>query len=75
MLMVVAFIGITAVTIYSSIRDGVYDSATTAAATNAINNFSDNFYEGTDIASNIPIVVAAGLILSVIMAFTLYVRA
>lgn len=74
LLLIVAVIGIVAVTVYASIASSL-GADLTGAASAAKENFSENFYDGTDLASNIPIVIAAGLLLSVIMAFALYMRA
>jgi hypothetical protein len=75
MLMIVAFLGLVSVTVYDSIAGSVVDGMSAADATNAANNFTDNFMEGEQLASNIPIVLAAGLLLMVIMGLALYVRA
>ena len=73
-LLIVGVVGIVGVTVYDSIQSSLGSSLTGKALTTK-NNFTDNVYDGYDLASNIPIVLAAGLLLTVIIGFTLYVRA
>lgn len=73
-LLIVGVVGIVGVTVYDSIQSSLGASLTGKALTTK-NNFTDNVYDGYDLASNIPIVLAAGLLLTVIIGFTLYVRA
>jgi hypothetical protein len=74
LILMVAVIGLVAITVYDSIDDSLGTDLTGAAGA-ARDNFSDNFYDGTDLASNIPIVLAAGLLLTVIIGFAMYMRA
>jgi len=72
-LLIVAVVGIVGVTVYDSIEDSLgADLTGDALATKG--NFTENVYDGYDLAANIPIVLAAGLLLTVIIGFTLYVR-
>lgn len=72
-ILVVAVVGIVGVTVYDSIENSLgADLTGDALATKA--NFTENVYDGYDLASNIPIVLAAGLLLTVIIGFALYVR-
>ncbi|GAG79400.1 unnamed protein product [marine sediment metagenome] len=73
LLLMVAVIGIITITVYDSIDNSLGNDLTGAAGA-ARDNFSDNFYDGTDLASNIPIVLAAGLLLTVIVGFVMYMR-
>ena len=72
-LLIVAVVGIVGVTVYDSI-EGSLGADLTGDALATKNNFTENVYDGYDLASNIPIVLAAGLLLTVIIGFTLYVR-
>jgi hypothetical protein len=72
-ILVVAVVGIVGVTVYDSIENSLgADLTGDALATK--DNFTENVYDGYDLASNIPIVLAAGLLLTVIIGFALYVR-
>jgi len=72
-LLIVAVVGIVGVTVYDSIAGSLGDGLTGAALATK-NNFTANVYDGYDLASNIPIVMAAGLLLTVIIGFAMYVR-
>lgn len=73
-LLVVAFVGITSITIYDDVETSMTAAAGTSA--DAINaNFTANFYSGEQLAANVPIILAAGLILAVILGFAAAVRA
>ena len=72
-LLIVGFLGIVSITIYSDISSSM-KTASSTSADYVIDNFSGNFYDGQDLASNIPIVLAAGLLLMVIMGFTMYLQ-
>ena len=73
-LLIVAVVGIVGVTVYDSIEDSLgADLTGDALATK--DNFTENVYDGYDLASNIPVVIAAGLLLTVIIGFAMYVRA
>ena len=72
-ILIVAVVGIVGVTVYDSIEDSL-GSDLTGDALATKNNFTENVYDGYDLASNIPIVLAAALLLSVIIGFALYVR-
>lgn len=76
LLVVIGVIGITSITIYSSIDTSLTSTitSTTSAAIPTINNFSDNTYEGYSLAGNVPIVIAAGLLISIILAFAVFTR-
>jgi hypothetical protein len=72
-ILIVAVVGIVGVTVYDSIENSLgADLTGDALATK--DNFTENVYDGYDLASNIPIVLAAGLLLTVIIGFALYVR-
>jgi len=74
LLMMVGILGVMSVTVYSNLHDTFTDTASTTAADMAIGNFSENFYDGEDLVSNLPIVIAAGLLLSVIIGFAMFIR-
>ena len=74
LLMLIGFLGIVSVTVYSSIDTSMSSTASSTLATHTIGNFTENFYDGMDLTSNIPIVLAASLLLMVIVGFALYVR-
>ena len=76
LLMIIGFLGIINVTIFSSIETSVSGSlsSSTSSAQAALNNMSGGFYDGYDLAANIPIILAAGLLLAVIVGFAVYVR-
>lgn len=76
LLVVVGFLGIIMVTVYDSVETSVTGSiaSTTSDAYATSSNFTGNYYDGMDLASNIPIVLGAGVLLSVIVGFALYVR-
>ena len=72
-LLIVGVVGIVGVTVYDSIENSLgADLTGDALATKG--NFTENVYDGYDLASNIPIVLAAGLLLTVIIGFALYMR-
>jgi hypothetical protein len=72
-LLIVAAVGIVGITVYDSIENSLgADLTGDALATK--NNFTENTYDGYDLASNIPIVLAAGLLITVIVGFALYLR-
>ena len=72
-ILIVGMLGIVILTVYASIDDSL-STATTTTAQETIGNFSSNYYNGMDLAANIPIVLAAGLLLSVIVGFAVFVR-
>lgn len=72
-LLIVAVVGIVGVTVYDSIEDSLGADLTGAAAATK-GNFTANVYDGYQLASNIPIILAAGLLLTVIIGFAVYVR-
>jgi len=72
-LLIVGVVGIVGVTVYDSIENSLGADLTGDALTTK-DNFTENVYDGYDLASNIPIVLAAGLLLTVIIGFALYVR-
>ena len=74
LLLMIGFLGIVSVTVYDSIDTSMVSTASSTAAVNTVGNFSENFYDSEDLASNIPIVIAAGVLLSVIIGFALYMR-
>ena len=74
-LLLVGFLGIVSITVFDSIKTSVTSASATTRATQVTNNITDNFYDGMDLTSNVPIVLAAGMLLAVIIGFTLYVRA
>lgn len=74
LILIVAVVGIVGITVYDSIDDSL-GSDLTGDALATKNNFTENVYDGYDLASNIPIILAAGLLLTVIIGFAIYVRA
>jgi hypothetical protein len=76
LLVVVGFLGVIMVTVYDSVESSLTGSiaSTTSDAYYTSQNFTENYYDGMDLASNIPIVLAAGLLIAVIVGFALYVR-
>lgn len=73
LLLVVSVVGIVGITVYDSIDDSLgADLTGNALATK--NNFSENTFDGYDLASNIPIILAAGLLITVILGFALLTR-
>lgn len=72
-ILIVAVVGIVGITVYDSIEDSL-GSDLTGDALATKGNFTSNTYDGYDLASNIPIILAAGLLLSAIIGFTMYVR-
>lgn len=74
-LMLVGFLGIVSITIFDSIDTSTTDAGQTTRATQTRGNITDGFYNGMDLSSNIPIVLAAGMLIAVIVGFALYVRA
>lgn len=75
-LIIVGIVGITSITVYDSIQSSLSGSLTSTTSESAItmDNFTENVYNGYDLASNIPIVLAAGLLLAVIMGFAMLTR-
>lgn len=75
-LLIVGFLGIISLTVYDSIEGSLSSSLSTSTgdAAQTVGNFTENFYDGQDLVSNLPIVIAAGLLISVIVGFTLYLR-
>jgi len=74
LVLIVSVVGIVGITVYDSIENSLGSDLTgDALATKA--NFTENTYDGYDLASNIPIVLAAGLLLTVIIGFVAYMRA
>ena len=73
MILVIGMLGIVILTVYASIDDSLA-TATTTSAQQTIGNFSGSYYNGMDLAANIPIVLAAGLLLTVIVGFSVFVR-
>jgi len=73
-LLLVGFVGIVSLTVYDSIDDSLTDSlsSSTGDASAVVKNFSGSFYDGQQLASNVPIILAAGLLLMVIMGFAVY---
>ncbi|GAG76690.1 unnamed protein product [marine sediment metagenome] len=67
-ILIVAVVGIVGVTVYDSIETSLGADLTGDALTTK-GNFTENVYDGYDLASNVPIVLAAGLLLMVIMGF------
>lgn len=76
LLVIIGFLGLVSVTIYSNIEDSVDDSlsSTTGQAAQTMNNITAGVYDGYDLAANIPIILAAGMLLAVIIGFGMYVR-
>jgi len=74
LLVIVGFLGIISVTIYENLDSSFTNTASDTAAVRAIGNFSSNFYDSEDLVSNVPIVIASGLLLTVIIGFAVYVR-
>jgi len=72
-LLLVGFLGIVSLTVYDSVGTSMTGSSSTAADA-VIANFSDNFYDGEELASNIPLIMAAGLLIAVIIGFAMYMR-
>ena len=73
LILIVGVVGLIGLTVYDSIDDSLgADLTGDALATKG--NFTDNVYDGYDLASNIPIILAAGLLLTVIIGFAMYVR-
>lgn len=76
-LLLIGFLGIISITVYSDLDDSL--TATLASSTSdaayTMGNFSENFYDAEDLASNIPVVLAAGLLLAVLVGLAFYVRA
>lgn len=72
-LLVVGVVGIIGVTVYDSIENSL-GSTLTGDALATKGNFTENVYNGYDLAANIPIVLAAGLLLTVIIGFAMFVR-
>lgn len=73
LVLLVGVVGLVGVTVYDSI-DNSLGADLTGDALATKGNFTENVYDGYDLASNIPIVLAAGLLLTVILGFALYVR-
>jgi len=73
-LMIVGFLGIVSITVYDSVRASTVEGMNTASATNAAANFTANFLDGEELASNLPIVIAASLLLTVIIGFVAWMR-
>jgi hypothetical protein len=76
LLMLVGFVGIVSITVYDSIESSLASglSSTTSDAYYTHSNFSGEVFDGYTLASNIPIVLAAGLLIMVILGFGLYIR-
>jgi hypothetical protein len=75
-LLMVGMMGLICILVYNNISTSVIPDlgATTSAARMTANNLSDGFFDGMDLSSNIPIVIAAGILLMVIIGFAMYVR-
>jgi hypothetical protein len=74
-MLVVGVVGLIGITVFNSINSSLIGDLTSGSAADyAADNFTDGFYEGMDLSSNIPIVLAAGLLLMVIIGFAMYVR-
>lgn len=71
--LMVGVVGLIGVTVYDSIDNSI-GSDLTGDALATKGNFTDGVYDGYDLASNIPIILAAGLLLTVIIGFGMYVR-
>ena len=74
LVVIVGFIGVISITIYDDIDDSMVNTASTTTAKNTIGNFTDNVYDGYDLAANIPIVLAAALIITVVLGMAMVVR-
>ena len=76
LLVILGFIGIISVTVYDSIEDSMTDalSSSTGAAAITVGNFTENVYDGYDLASNLPLILAAALLLSVIVGLAVVLR-
>jgi len=77
LIIIVGFLGIISLVIYDSVETSMLASISTTTADSyyTVQNYTENFYDGEDLVSNVPIVLAAGLLLAVIVGFALYVRA
>lgn len=68
LILIVAIVGLIGITVYDSIDDSL-GSDLTGPALSTKKNFTENTYDGYDLVSNVPIVLAAGLLLVVILTF------
>lgn len=73
LILVVSVVGIVGITVYNSI-DSSLGSDLTGTSLATKNNFTNNTYEGYVLAGNIPIILAAGLLITVILGFALFTR-
>lgn len=76
LVLIVGFIGIISITIYDSIDDSMTSalSSSTGDAAQTLGNFSGAVYDGYDLVSNVPLVLAAALLLSVIIGLAVVLR-
>jgi len=74
LIVIVGFLGIVSLTVYDSVGTSMTSTASTTEADLTIANFTSNFYDGQELVANIPIILAAGLLLTVIVGFALYMR-
>lgn len=73
LILLISVVGIVGITVYDSIESSLGGDLTgDALATKG--NFTENTYDGYDLASNIPIILAAGLLITVILGFALLTR-
>jgi len=74
--LMVGFLGIVSVTIYDGINTSMAAtlSSSTSSAAVTLGNYSERVFDGYDLTSNIPIILAAGMLLAVIIGFALYVK-
>lgn len=75
-LVIIGFLGIISITVYDSVEGSMSNtlSSSTQEAAQTLNNFTETTYDGYDLVSNLPIILAASLLLAVIIGLTAYVR-
>lgn len=77
LVVIVGMIGLISITVYDSVENSLEGSlsSSTGSAALTLSNFTENVYDGYDLASNVPIILAAALLLAVIVGFAIYMRA
>lgn len=76
LLVLIGVIGITSITVYDSVDDSLSSTLTSVSsdAGQTLGNFTDNVFEGYSLTGNVPIVLASGLLIAVILGFALVAR-